>query len=331
MEHFLKHFWPDQMLVLIRTLAILSGLAFGIAEVRTKKKHLTAIIISAGLALSAQIAEWGVGAYRQHSEQRIFSELARSRYPLTGFRTVIEVEIPSDDSDMGPYKEVWNRFFADVAQKPQLWKEDKYRPDAFRLVDKTAHAVIEMNQKKELRYFAIEDGSHLLFDPSPPADDDWQDIGSTVVKPIFQVGFTRNLSQALQILKDDSIIDSSAFDLEVTTCSVLSGCSYRVEYLADASKVRVMASDDSWVVTHETGSITSFVDLPGYELLIIAPFKNMVVTDAYFITPGALSRCLYLHKEDFEKVIIGGIAIFHHKIEQADLGILADLNKNKTH
>lgn len=315
--------WIEHVLMVAKTLAIVSSVGFAIAEHRTKKRYSLGLIISGGLALAAQFSEWGLSIHRAHSDKATLIELARARYPLNDLAVVVALQVPIADPEIAPFKTKWDAFLQQALNDPQPWQHMSGNPDeGLTLKDERAKVRVEMSPDKRATKFVFEDDSELT--KEIPDADGW--ISQNLHSILFLV-LTRDFNKYVSSL-ESSHDERSNCDLALLLTPVLSEARYFFTYHPQEGYVEIVVRDETWPVASDTGAITSYLDLPGYHIAILARHSDANVT--YFALRGAgqifaRGKNLTLGGEAFSKRNVDGLTVLSHKIEKKDLGVLRSI------
>lgn len=311
----------QQTLVIIRSLAVVAGFIFALAELRGKKRHVVGLIVSAALALTAEVGQWLVTAYETRSSEQMIHELVRSRYPLGKFHTAITLRIPSQEVSIVPYVERWKRFVrGKVAEHASEINDDEWW-----ISDEAMGIGIKM-RGQQLLHINFSETSALL----SPIDES-EGVLTDSLRPTFFLAFARDHQEVLTAENENTLWNAApGCDLAVLLCYFLDEKkSYDVQYLAGQERVELMAQDPQWHILHETGALTSFVDLPGYHLVIVVPFSEADLKGVS-LSAGDMSyghgKSLMLKGDRFAKSKKWNQTIFSYQLKRDDIGVLKSLS-----
>jgi hypothetical protein len=311
--------WIELILMIAKTLAIVSGVGFAIAEHRTKRRYFLGLIISGGLALAAQLSEWGLALHRASGEKATLVELTRARYPFRPFGVVITLRVSLTEPSIARYKAKWDSFLEKAVVDPKPWQHiAQSETGGLTLSDEQMKVRVDMSQDRKPMAFHFEEDSELV-DEIPDADGYiWQDLHS-----IMYLVLTKDIDN---YLSHRGLFDEERnCDLALLLTPIISTTHYTFTYFPRDGLVEIVAKDEEWPVKSDTGAITSYVDLPGYVITIVTRYSDANI-GGLFLSGGdpflAEARNLSLGGDDFVKRHVDGTTIFGHKIAKKDFGVL---------
>lgn len=312
----------------VRSFAIISAFGFALAELKGKKRHIAGLIVSATLALTAEMAQWGINIYQKRSSQQITHELIRARYPIGKFNTAITLWVPSDEPAMQPYITRWENFVRDKLRERQSHHPS---PEEWWISDEALGVGVQMSGERPVQFNFSRESSLLV--PMETRAGFLTDF----IKPegVF-FAFASDCDLLLAAKGTEELWKQyPGCDLAVLLYYAFDETrSYDVEYLVKQHRVQIMAQDSAWGIVYDTGAITSYVDLPGRYLAIVLPFSDAELKDiTLFAGAGDMSfghgKSLELRGDLFKKDKRWNQTIFTYRLKRSDVGILKSIEPDQ--